>query len=124
MRDYFKPAETACRCGCGLDVIRGTPFHKRLNELRERYGMPLFMTSGTRCPAHNAAVSSSGPMGPHTRGAADFSVERKDAYRLLLIALDMGFKGIGVQQKGGGRFIHLDDLPDAPGQPRPTVWSY
>jgi hypothetical protein len=30
----------------------------------------------------------------------------------------MGFKGIGVQQKGAGRFIHLDDRED------PAIWSY
>jgi hypothetical protein len=31
------------------------------------------------------------------------------------------FTGIGIQQKGGARFIHLDDLT---GVGRPTVWSY
>ena len=124
MRDYFTPAETACKCGCGLDVIAGTPFEDRLNDLRERYGAPLFITSGTRCPDYNAKVSGTGRDGPHTKGAVDFSIERGDAWRLLLIALDMGFKGIGVKQHGGGRFLHLDDLPDEPGQPRPTVWSY
>lgn len=36
----------------------------------------------------------------------------------------MKFTGIGIQQKGGDRYIHLDNLPNAPGQPRPTVWSY
>jgi RimJ/RimL family protein N-acetyltransferase len=39
-------------------------------------------------------------------------------------ALALGFTGMGFQQKGNSRFLHLDDLPDAPGQPRPTVWSY
>jgi hypothetical protein len=42
----------------------------------------------------------------------------------MRLALAKGFTGIGVQQKGGGRFIHLDNLPNGPGQPRPTVWSY
>jgi zinc D-Ala-D-Ala carboxypeptidase len=40
------------------------------------------------------------------------------------LALEQGFTGIGVSQKGAIRFIHVDDLPDAPGQPRPTIWSY
>jgi len=35
--------------------------------------------------------------------------------------MDMNFKGIGVQQKGAGRFIHLDDWASPN---RPTVWSY
>jgi zinc D-Ala-D-Ala carboxypeptidase len=36
-------------------------------------------------------------------------------------ALEAGFAGIGVQQKGTGRFLHLDTLE---GDLRPTVWSY
>jgi threonine dehydrogenase-like Zn-dependent dehydrogenase len=30
--------------------------------------------------------------------------------RLIVLAAEFGFTGIGVQQKGSGRFIHLDDL--------------
>jgi hypothetical protein len=48
-------------------------------------------------------------------------VNRADAYRLAKLAFDHGFTGIGINQKGGGRFIHVDDLADAP---RPTIWSY
>ncbi len=95
------------------------------DRLRHRYGKPLIVTSGYRCPVHNAAVSHTGRTGPHTTGqAADFRVDRGDAYRLLKVALEMGFTGIGIQQKGGGRFIHLDTLPNDDGQPRPTIWSY
>jgi zinc D-Ala-D-Ala carboxypeptidase len=36
------------------------------------------------------------------------------------MALEAGFTGIGVQQKGTGRFLHLDTLENL----RPTVWSY
>lgn len=44
---------------------------------------------------------------------------------LLDAALQAGFMGIGVNQKGGsGRFIHLDDIEDSPDRPRPTIWSY
>ena len=28
------------------------------------------------------------------------------------------------QQKGSGRFIHLDTLENSEERPRPTVWSY
>jgi len=37
------------------------------------------------------------------------------------LALELGFTGIGVQQKGTGRFPHLDTLEEPP---RPNVWSY
>ena len=96
-----------------------------VDELRHRFGKPLVVSSGYRCPAHNSRVSSTGSDGPHTTGfAVDFAVDRGAAVELLQIALSMGFTGIGVNQKGGGRFLHLDKLPNAPGQPRPTIWSY
>lgn len=98
---------------------------KELDDLRHRYGKPLVVSSGYRCPDHNVKVSSTGRTGPHTTGhAADLLVDRGDAFRLLKIALAMRFTGIGFQQKGVGRFIHLDDLPNLIGQPRPTIWTY
>jgi hypothetical protein len=38
--------------------------------------------------------------------------------RFLRLALELGFTGIGVQQKGTGRFIHLDL------RAVPAIWSY
>lgn len=100
-------------------------FLEQLDELRHLYGKPLVVTSGYRCPDHNAAVSSTGRTGPHTTGrAADLLVSRADALQLLKLALALGFTGIGVKQHGGSRFLHVDNLPNAPGQPRPTLWSY
>ncbi len=96
-------------------------FVDRLDELRDRLEFPLRVSSGYRCPAHNARVSSTGLTGPHTTGlAADLAVERWAAYEVLRVALEMRFQGIGVAQKGAARFIHLDDVIDG----RPTVWSY
>lgn len=121
---YFHLAEFECRCGCGrAEMIPA--FLEKLDHLRALYGKPLTVTSGYRCPSYNSKVSTTGPTGPHTTGrAADLAVDRGDAYKLLGLALQLGFSGIGVQQKGAGRFLHLDALTDAPGQPRPTVWSY
>lgn len=121
---HFKLEEFACRCGCGANLMDFV-FVDELDELRHRLGFPLVITSGYRCPAYNAKVSSTGSTGPHTTGrAADISISHARAYELLQTALLMKFTGIGVQQKGGGRFLHLDNLPNAPGQPRPTLWSY
>jgi len=101
-------------------------FMAKVERLREAWGKPMVVTSGARCPKWNAVVSKTGEAGPHTTGRAiDFAVDRGEAYRLLALAFSLGlFTGIGVNQKGGGRFLHFDDLPDAPGQPRPTLWSY
>lgn len=120
---HFKAEEFACRC-CGVNLI-DHQFVTELDDLRHTLGFALPVTSGYRCPRHNAKVSSTGPTGPHTTGrAADIAVSRERAYELLQTAIAMKFTGIGVQQKGASRFIHLDNLPNATGQPRPTLWSY
>lgn len=123
MTPHFSRSELACRCGCGM--LPEIDFMERVEAVRERFGRPMTVTSAARCPAHNARVSGTGATGPHTTGRAiDLAVRGWDALSVIKIALDCGFTGIGVNQKGGSRFIHLDDLPNKPGQPRPTVWSY
>jgi len=93
----------------------------RLQTLRSVYGKPMRVTSGYRCPEHPVEMKKTQP-GAHTSGCAvDISVDRADAHQLLKLAFAAGFTGIGVQQKGSGRFIHLDTL-DSPF--RPAVWSY
>lgn len=99
----------------------------KVERLREKLQRPMRVTSAYRCPEYNAAVSSTGGKGPHTTGRAiDLAVSGYVAYEVLEAAFNMGFTGLGVAQKGDHltRFIHLDDLPNAAGQPRPWVWSY
>jgi uncharacterized protein YcbK (DUF882 family) len=120
---YFQLIEFACR-HCGV-VHMDPAYLLEVDELRHRYGRSLFVNSGYRCPVHNAEVSATGLTGPHTTGcASDLRVSHGDAFALLQIALTMRFIGIGVAQKGADRYLHLDTLPDAPGRPRPTIWSY
>lgn len=124
MTPDFAAYELSCRCGCGL--LPAQDFMDKVQRVRDAYGRPMRVSSAARCPEHNAKVSATRSLtGPHTTGRAiDISVTHKDAHRLLVIAVAQGFTGIGVNQKGGARFLHLDDLPEAPGQPRPHVWSY
>jgi zinc D-Ala-D-Ala carboxypeptidase len=122
---YFVPEEMACS-HCNILLV-DEAFMDKLLDLRLKYDGSLIVTSGYRCPDHNAAVSATkSRSGPHTTGhAVDLGVSHKEADRLLALAYDMDvFSGTGVNQRGGSRFIHLDDLPDAPGQPRPHLWSY
>jgi zinc D-Ala-D-Ala carboxypeptidase len=120
---FFRKSEFACK-HCGENRM-DKGFVDRLDTLRAVYGKPLVVSSGYRCPTHNMAVSSTGPDGPHTTGrAVDLRVRGADAYQLLQLALHAGFSGVGIQQKGASRFLHLDDLPNSPTRPRPTVWSY
>lgn len=121
---HFKISEFACKCGCGQNLIDYT-FVAEVDRLRQELGFPLVVTSGYRCPEHNNRVSGTGKTGPHTTGhAADFRVRGAEAYRVVKSAMHRGFTGIGVQQKGDVRFIHLDNLTNKVGSPRPTIWSY
>lgn len=115
----FTQAEMSCKC-CGANAMLPS-FMEKLQQLRNDYGKAMPVASGYRCSKHNAAVSETGLTGPHTLGqAVDISIGHQDAYDLLHLALMHGFTGIGVQQKGAQRFLHLDTLKDG----RPTVWSY
>lgn len=119
---YFKPNELACKC-CGISKMDDEVV-QMLDILREKIGQPLVLTSAYRCPKHNVEVSKTGPTGPHTTGkAVDVSCSHEKAYLVVKYAMELGFTGIGVAQKGTSRFIHLDIL-EAPGYPRPNVWTY
>ncbi|HYE48578.1 MAG TPA: D-Ala-D-Ala carboxypeptidase family metallohydrolase [Azospirillaceae bacterium] len=121
----FSRAELACR---GSGECRMDPgFMGRLQNLRVAFGKPLRVTSGYRSPAHNAAVSGTGEAGPHTTGrAVDIAIGGPDVWRLVQLAQDWGFTGIGLRQAGPmeGRYVHLDDLPPSGAHPRPRVWTY
>lgn len=126
---YFRPGEFACRCGeCSSDGNEmDSDFIFSLDQLRDRMGFPLIITSGYRCPAYNERISTTGRDGPHTTGrAADVSIMGSDAFRLVQqCSLGGWMRGIGLNQKGPHekRFIHLDNL-DGPEHPRPRVWTY
>ena len=66
-------------------------------------------------------MKSKGP-GAHTTGKAiDIGVSGAKALTIIQKALAHGIHRIGVNQKGTGRFIHLDMAED---YPTPAIWSY
>lgn len=118
---YFSPEETGCRCG-KCDMTQGMKDHFliKLDRLRQICGFPIVMSSGYRCPEHEV-----NPDGPHGDGlAADLKVEGKQAYIVQQNANILKFRGIGIKQKGEGRFIHVDDAQASLERPRPAIWSY
>jgi len=119
--DYpnFSAKEFNCS-HCGKNEMK-PEFMQKLQQLRTTYGKPMRITSGYRCPQHPIEAAKSAP-GAHSSGcAADVGVQGSEAHQVLSLAMQIGFTGIGVQQKGTGRFLHLDTLQ---GSTRPTVWSY
>ena len=120
--DNFTYDELTCKCGCGQMNFSQADLD-RLGRLRAFFGKPMPIISGYRCPRHNANVSKTGTTGPHTVFAVDVRISHKRAYELQRCALMVDFTGIGVKQKGGDRFLHIDNLDPAK-YPRPRIWSY
>lgn len=55
LSEHFDSEEFACKCGCGYDDIDQNLINV-LERLRELAGFPLVISSGCRCPEHNAEV--------------------------------------------------------------------
>lgn len=114
----FTESEMACRCGCG--ALPDTAWMERLQQIRTAVGRPFNVTSGARCPAYNATVSKTGRDGPHTTGlAVDIACESVLAYAIVDEAMKAGVRRIGIQQKGSGRFVHLDVVTGPA-----VIWTY
>ena len=123
--EYFTHDELQCRCGCDQAPMK-EQFMDILIDILEEFDRPMIISSAYRCVKHNDKIGGAKDS-PHLHGkAVDVAVNLEEAYDLLKIAIDYGMTGIGIKQNGlmSGRFIHLDNMRNAKGRPRPTVWSY
>ncbi len=127
---HFNEDELRCTCGCEQMKFSDDAIEK-LEKLRAALNAPIHITSGYRCPEHNASVSSTGRTGPHTittddNLTVDIGVSGVKAFNILRLAPELGFTGVGIKQNGthSGRFIHLDRIVPGGRAPRPWVWSY
>jgi uncharacterized protein YcbK (DUF882 family) len=101
---FFKESEFVCGCGCGKVHVDSFLLFL-LEKARKLLGRPIIITSGYRCPEHNAAVGGKSNSAHLTGKAVDiqcaFSSERYDLVRT--------FVGIGVVRIGiGADFVHID----------------
>ena len=108
---HFKAREFQCKCRraeCDAPEM-DKAFLAKLEELRERWGRPLIVTSGVRCRWHNDQIKGA-PMSFHMRGrAADLRVQNLNEARALhALAESIGFGGIEI----GRGFIHVDNGPE------------
>lgn len=124
---YFELSEFACQgqdC-CGGESRMDHDFVHLLDHMRHQTGFPWPISSGYRCPRHNSRVSRTGLTGPHTTGrAVDVRVFGAQAHEITRIALLNGITGLGSKQHGDTRYLHLDNLTQADGFPRPMIWTY
>lgn len=110
---HFSDRELACRC-CGVNLCVDK-LVLALESLREEIGLPIIVTSGYRCPAHNKEVGGE-PNSQHTRGfAADIKVSGLSPEQVYRMALKIpAFGGFGVAKD----FVHLDV------RTTPAKWCY
>lgn len=112
--NYFKEKEFACKC-CGVSKI-DPDFLAMLNEARERAGVPFVITSGYRCPKHDAEVGGKGnhDMGKASDVKCDNSTNR---FKMIGAFIEAGFTRIGIAKT----FIHVDTCED---KPQMVCWMY
>ena len=106
---YFGRHEFACKCGTycdGYPVEPSEALVRVLDEIREAVGGPVYVGSGVRCTAHNAAVGGA-PQSRHLYGdAADIRCYVKTPKELYDIACDVvgNTGGVGLYSWG----VHVD----------------
>ena len=117
MYKYFTEEEVVCK---HCDESGMNPeFMRKVDVLRGKLDFPFKISSAYRCPQHPIEARKASP-GAHASGRAiDIGESHKTAYRLLQGALRAGFTGIGVNQKGDSRIIHLDDIDHSEARPSP-----
>lgn len=104
---YFNLCEFECHhCGQLPDKGMNSALLAKLDELRERLGRPVIVTSGYRCPVHNTNVGGV-RNSQHVAGtAADIYCPGVSVDELADMAAEIGFDGIGRYHGQG--FVHVD----------------
>ena len=118
--NYFTEEELACQ-HCG-EYKFDKDFLDTLNSIRKECGFPFIISSGYRCSEHPIEKRKTKPGAHASAKAVDIAVDHERALKVLEVALKHGIKRIGVNQKGSGRFIHLDVADNE--FPSPALWSY
>lgn len=106
---YFRRAEFACKCGSYCDGFPAEPQEAlvRLAEaVRSHFGAAATVSSGVRCPWHNAAVGGVANSRHLTGKAVDFCVAGKTAAEVLCYVNQL--TGVGYAYAIDERFVHMD----------------
>ena len=124
MWNYFSVDELKCKGTDECEMDEG--FMEKLEALRHEFNEPMIVSSGYRHESYNQVIGGA-KNSPHLYGkAVDVVISGKSAYRLMKLAIQYGFTGIGVSQRGPHekRFLHIDTMENSDTHPRPWIWSY
>lgn len=108
LQKNFRISEFRCKCGCGT-TLHDPLLSEYLQQIREHFGKPVYITSGYRCEKHNASIQNASKTSRHMKGqAADFYVSGVKPAEVAKYAESIGVKGIGLYEAGDGNFVHID----------------
>lgn len=109
----FEPSEFASPDEPDSGLKMNIELIKMLDQLREKCGFPLNVTSGYRSQAHNEKVGGK-PESAHTKGMAVdiYCATSHERYKIVKAAFDLGFKRIGLYKTKD--CVHLDISYDLP----------
>ncbi len=120
---HFKPSEFTCKCQglCDHPNAISPELVAKLDRIRDLIGMPLIISSGTRCERYNQQVggkrgSAHVPREAVSHAADIYCPDTGFRFAFLVAALPM-FNRIGM----GKDFIHVDDDPQHPPN---LIWVY
>ena len=106
---HFKRKDFACRCGCGFDTV---DYHLvvRLDQIREHFNAPTYITGPNRCTARNNATPNSSKNSQHVQGrAADITVDGVSPREVADYA-----EGLGLSVGRYKTFTHIDTRTNGP----------
>ena len=108
---YFKDSEFSCKCGCGLNLEKDE-IKRIADEIREHFGKPAIITSGTRCVKHNKEVGGVAGSYHTTGNAIDIVVQGVSANEVLAYCKTIVNSGRARYTYGGtaqmGNATHID----------------
>lgn len=107
---HFTSNEFDCHgAGCCNQTRINSKLVEYVQKIRDHFNKPITITSGYRCPNHNAAVGGATGSRHSVGDAADIVVQGIAPATVAAYAESIGIKGIGLYETSkDGHFIHID----------------
>lgn len=105
----FRVSEFSCKgSGCCSTVKIDEQLVAYLQQIRDRFGKSLYITSGYRCATHNKKTGGAANSYHANGQAADFYIPGIAPAQIAKYAESIGVLGIGLYEAKDGNFVHID----------------